>query len=167
MVKSLLYVATCANTDLPHQASSTRASTSREQRFEFDDMVQHPIQYELSRPEKLFEEIVDTYKSFYMLEPIDVKWGRSPASGVARLKLPQVMQSLCKVYASCMIYAIVYAIVCMIYAIVYAIVYAKLMQLFRAGRRAFLQYRTASAGRSRARIELREHLKLEIAVDSE
>ena len=31
-VKSLLYVATCANTDLPHQASSTRASTSREQR---------------------------------------------------------------------------------------------------------------------------------------
>ena len=32
VVKSLLYVATCANTDLPHQASSTRASTSREQR---------------------------------------------------------------------------------------------------------------------------------------
>ena len=91
----------------------------------------------------------------------------SQASGVAGLKLQQVMQSLCKVYASCIIYAIVYAIVCIIYAIVYAIVYAKLMQLFRAGRRAFLRYRTASAGRSRARIELREHLKLEIAVDSE
>ena len=75
------------------------------------------------------------------------------------------MQSLCKVYASCIIYAIIYTVVCIIYAIVYAIVYAKLIQLFRAGRRAFLQYRTASVGRSRARIELREHLKLEIAVD--
>ena len=31
-VKSLLYAATCANTVLPHHASSTRASTSREQR---------------------------------------------------------------------------------------------------------------------------------------
>ena len=54
--------------------------------------MQHPIQYELSRPDKLFEEIVDTYESFYMLEPIDVKWGRW---GICKCSCEDFMGAAC------------------------------------------------------------------------
>ncbi len=64
----------------------------QEQRDEFDEMVQHPIQYEADRPDKPFEEIVDTYESFYMLEPIDIKWGRW---GVTKCSCEDFMGAAC------------------------------------------------------------------------
>ena len=63
-----------------------------DQRNEFDEMVQHPIQYELDRPEKPFDEIVETYESFYMLEPIDIKWGRW---GVTKCSCEDYMGGAC------------------------------------------------------------------------
>ena len=48
----------------------------RDMRSEFEEMVQHPIAYEGAHEDKLFDDIIETYESFYMLEPIEEKWGR-------------------------------------------------------------------------------------------
>jgi hypothetical protein len=48
----------------------------REQRAEFEEMVQHPASYECENADKQFDDIIRTYESFYMLEPIEEKWGR-------------------------------------------------------------------------------------------
>ena len=48
----------------------------RDLRYEFEDMVQHPIQYEGNSADKPLEEILDLYESFYILEPIEIRWGR-------------------------------------------------------------------------------------------
>ena len=48
----------------------------REQRHQFEDMVQHPIQYEGCSADKPLEEILAIYESFYILEPIEIRWGR-------------------------------------------------------------------------------------------
>lgn len=62
------------------------------QRNEFDEMVQYPIQYETDRPGHPLEEILDTYESFYFLEPIGIKWGRW---GVTKCSCEDFMGAAC------------------------------------------------------------------------
>jgi len=48
----------------------------RPERHLFEDMLSNPIQFESDHPEKHIEDVVDLYESFYLLEPIEEKWGR-------------------------------------------------------------------------------------------
>ncbi len=45
-------------------------------RYLFEDMFSNPIQFETDHPEMTFEEMVDLYDSFYLVESIEEKWGR-------------------------------------------------------------------------------------------
>ena len=42
----------------------------------FEDMLSNPIQFEYDHSEMPIEEVVDLYESYYLLEPIEEKWGR-------------------------------------------------------------------------------------------
>ena len=48
----------------------------RPKRHLFEDMLANPIQFETDHPDMTIEEMVDLYESFYMVEPIEEKWGR-------------------------------------------------------------------------------------------
>jgi hypothetical protein len=42
----------------------------------FEDMLANPIQFESDHPDMTIDEMVQMYESFYLLEPIEEKWGR-------------------------------------------------------------------------------------------
>ncbi len=48
----------------------------RPSRHFFEDMMSNPIQFESDDPEMTIDELIDLYESFYLLEPVEEKWGR-------------------------------------------------------------------------------------------
>jgi hypothetical protein len=42
----------------------------------FQDMLANPIEFENDNPDMTIEEMLELYESFYMIEPIEEKWGR-------------------------------------------------------------------------------------------
>jgi hypothetical protein len=41
----------------------------------FEDTLSNPIQFEGDHPEMTMEEMVELYESFYLVKPIEEKWG--------------------------------------------------------------------------------------------
>ncbi len=48
----------------------------RPSRHHFEDMMSNPLQFESDHPAMTIDELIDLYESFYLLEPIEEKWGR-------------------------------------------------------------------------------------------
>jgi hypothetical protein len=65
----------------PHRAMSIDDLREhiRPGRYLFEDMLANPIQFESDHPDITIDEMVELYESFYLVEPIEEKWGLGAA----------------------------------------------------------------------------------------
>jgi hypothetical protein len=65
----------------------------RASRHRFEDTMANTIQFESDHPEMTIEEVIDLYEPFYLLEPVEEKWGVGGDRGSACVRISCLQHS--------------------------------------------------------------------------